>query len=196
MFTLGQKSILRTAVFMIGIFAALPIAKAVDPPVAGDVSKKESMDVRYARAHLKLAQLDLRRVMEEHKRVPDLLPVTVIENLKRHVAIDETQLEQALKAPDGNLHEIYLRSAKVAVELAEADLKRKQKSYEQSPSTRSSLDVERAVAVVEVAKLHLEITEAKQSSLSSLMYLQWQIEVLRNQVLELQIQVQTGRRTP
>jgi hypothetical protein len=118
----------------------------------------------------------------------------MIDGVRKHVAIDEEQLRVALQGADGLVHQVYIRSAKVAVELAEADLQRKQAAYQTLASKFTSLEVDRAAAVLEVAKLHLEITEKKEASLSSLMYLQWQIEMLRNQVLELQVQMEAKSR--
>jgi hypothetical protein len=180
------------------ILGSLTLASAnADQPTSAKVGdgsqEQESVNVRYARAHLTVAKLDLRRAMEVDKQMPNLLPISAMESLKRHVAIDKEQLKQALESPDGNFHDIYIRSAKNAVALAEADLKRKQEVRDKMPGRVTEYDAERAKAVLEIAKLHLEITNGKESSLSSIMYLQWQIELLRNQVLELQLQVQLGR---
>ena len=76
--------------------------------------------------------------------------------------------------------------------MAEADLKRKQEALAKMADYATKYDVERMQAVLEISRLHLEITNQKKSSLSSLMYLQWQMEVLRNQVLELQLEVKLG----
>jgi hypothetical protein len=169
------------------------LAMADEPPQisAKAPSDAESLDVRYARAHLELAKLDLRRAREIFSRYPQAMTVRTIENLEKHIAIDEEQLKQAKKTPDGSLHRIHVRGAEVALELAQADLKRKRMVFEKMPSTMAQLDVERAAAVAKVAMLNLERTKAQQASLSSLSYLQWQIETLRNDLLELRIQVET-----
>ena len=80
-----------------------------------------------------------------------------------------------------------------AVAMAEADLKRKQEIFSRMPDNTTKYDAKRAEAVFEIAKLHEEITNEKESSLSSMMYLQWQIETLRNQLLELQLKVNLSR---
>jgi hypothetical protein len=94
-----------------------------------------------------------------------------------------------LKGGEGDLHQIYVRSAEIALELAEADLQRKQKAYQALPDKTQVAEVKRAEAVLEVVRLQVEITKEKESALSSMMYMQWQIDVLRNQVLELQTQL-------
>lgn len=154
-----------------------------------EAAEQESLEVRYSRAHVRLAKMDLRRFLAVRARNPDALPREAGEDLQKHLAIDEEQLKQTLKGPDADLHQIYVRSAEIAVELAKRDLARNQEAYQQLPNRHQAFEVERAEAVLDVAKLHLEITKSKESSLSSMMYLQWQIDVLRNQVLELQQQV-------
>lgn len=154
-------------------------------------SDLESIDVRYARAHLELAKVDLRRAHAIAAEFPTVDFARELENLKRHVDVDEEQLTQAKRFPDGNLHQIHIRGAEVAVELAESDLQRKRKAHEILPTHWSAIDVERAAAVAKVAKLNLERTRDQEASLSSLRYLQWQIEKLRNDLLELQIAFET-----
>ena len=154
-------------------------------------SDSESIDVRYARAHLELAKLDLRRAQAIADEFPTVDFSRSLEGLKRHVDVDEEQLTQAKKFPDSDLHQIHIRSAEVAVELAESDLQRKRKAHKILPTLWSAIDAERAAAVAEVAKLNLERTRAQEASLSSLRYLQWQIENLRNDLLELQVAFET-----
>lgn len=155
------------------------------------LTEGESLDVRFARAHLRLAKIDLYRFLEQHQQNPNLLSNVVGEELQRHVAIDSEQLRQALLGDEGDLHQIYMRSADVAVELAKRDLQRKQRAYEQFPSETQEWAAKRAEAALEVMKLQAEMTRSKKSAYSSMMYLQWQIDLLRNQLMELQTQVQT-----
>ena len=195
MFARITLSGLQTIVCLIFAAVAFSVPAALaDEPVASpsdQTEEQESLDVRYARAHLRLANLDLLRFLEVQKEHSDALPIEAGADLKRHVAIDEEQLKQALKGPDGDLHEIYMRSAKLAVELAKRDLQRKQKAFEEFPTDEQAFAVKRAATVVELTQLQLQITLSKRSAMSSMMYLQWQIELLRNQVLELQIQLKS-----
>jgi hypothetical protein len=187
---------LRMLAFM--ILGSLTLASAnADQPTAAKVGdrsqEQESLNVRYARAHLALANLDLRRAMDMDNQIPNFYTNSAMESLRRHVAIDQEQLKQAIQAPNGNFHDIFVRSAEASLKMAKADLRRKQKAREKMPSDTSIYEEKRAEAIVEIAKLQLEITNDKESSQYSLMYLQWQIEELRNQVLELQLQVKLGR---
>ena len=198
MFARITLSGLQTSACLILAAVALSVpATMADEPAASpsdQTEEQESLDVRYARAHLRLANLDLLRFLEVQKEHPGALPIEASADLKRHVAIDEEQLKQALKGPDADLHEIYMRSAKLAVELAKRDLQRKREAFEEFPNDEQAFAVKRAETVVELAQLQLQITLSKRSAMSSMMYLQWQIELLRNQVLELQIQLKSQSR--
>lgn len=178
-----------------GFVGMVGVSRSIADEPTQDLTERssdlESIDVRYARAHLELAKVDLRRAHAIAAEFPTVDFARELENLKRHVDVDEEQLTQAKRFPDGNLHQIHIRGAEVAVELAESDLQRKQKAHEILPTHWSAIDVERAAAVAKVAKLNLERTRAQEASLSSLRYLQWQIEKLRNDLLELQIAFET-----
>lgn len=194
----SDNSIFQLRMLAIMILGSLTLASAnADQPTTAKVGdrsqEQESLNVRYARAHLALAKLDLRRAMEMDNQIPNFYPISAMESLRRHVAIDQEQLKQAKQAPNGNFHDIFVRSAEASLKMAKADLRRKQKAREKMPDATSIYEEKRAEAIVEIAKLQLEITNDKESSQYSLMYLQWQIEELRNQVLELQLQVKLGR---
>lgn len=166
---------------------------------AQDVEKKEpageseSLDVRFARAHLVLAKADLKRALELNKRFPNSVPLAALENYRKHVAIDEELLQQALEGSDGHVHKIYMRAAEISEQIAKDDLSRKRKTLKDFPSEMSELDVERAEAVLAVAQLNRMRTAKQEASLSSLEYLQWQIEQLRHELLELRVRVETDR---
>jgi hypothetical protein len=189
--------IFRLRLLITGILAvsALSLASADQPQVTGNGSpasrEQESLEVRYARAHAKIANLDYLRFLKARENFPESLPLAAGADLKRHVAIDEEQLKQAMKGPDADIHEIYIRSAKLGVELAKRDLQRKRKASQQFPGELQALAVQRAEAVAELAQLHLEVTLKKKAAISSMVYLKWQIDILRNQLLELQVAVKS-----
>jgi hypothetical protein len=165
-----------------------------DPPITNTTSSEpaavESLDVRYARSHLELAELDLRRALEWNKRMPGLFSDRTIAYLRKHVEIDGEQLSQSIAQQNPDVHEIYIRGAEAAVELADADVQRRQVIYKSFPDNFHALELDRAIAVAKVAKLCLERTVAKKSSTDTLSQLQWQVDELRNQLLEIQIKME------
>lgn len=157
----------------------------------------ESVEVRLARAHVALAKLDLQRAMESNKRLPGVYPSEFIEKLKLHVVIDEANLEQCLKGKDADAHQVCIRNAEASVKLAEADLKRATGIHRRRPTAGNVLNVKRAEVAAKIAKLNLESTQDLEASESVATHLQWQIDQLRHQVLELQMRHQdiTARET-
>ena len=153
----------------------------------------ESIEVRLARAHLQLAKLDLHRAMEANKQIPNVLPDTFIETLQLHVVIDEEQLRHCLNGEHHDSDQMCIRRAEARVKIADADMKRTRAVHERMQSTTSKLDLERATAVANIARLNLERTREPEHSESIVTHLQWQIDDLRHQVLELQMEM-TARR--
>ena len=175
------------------VTAPLSIVNADPPttkPTLSESAAEESLNIRHARAHLELAELDLRRALQWNKRIPDLFSDRTIAYLRKHVEIDGEQLSQSIAHQNPDAHEIYIRGAQAAVELADADVQRRQAIYKSFPDNFHALELDRAIAVAKVAKLSLERTVAKKGSIDTLSQLQWQVEELRNQLLELQIKME------
>jgi multidrug resistance efflux pump len=156
--------------------------------------EEESLEVRYARAHLELAKLDLERAKAWNKRVPNVFSQRTIDYLRKHVEIDEEQLKQAMRPDYSDVHEIYVRTAKAALDIAEADVARKAEGYKELRDPYTALELDRAVAFAHAARLNLERTLNQAGGLHSLSYLEWQVEELRNQILELHVKVEAASR--
>lgn len=177
--------------FATGLLITWRNARADSPNGEKPVSTSdsaESLDIRLARSQLDLAKLDLRRGMEAYKQIPSRKSAALLERLRLHVQIDEERLAQSLLREDGDPHQVCIRSAEAGVRIAKADLKRKLGRHESMPDAFSKLHVERAQVAVEVAVLTLERARAIDSPGATLKHLQWQIDELRHQVLELQLE--------
>ncbi len=156
--------------------------------------EEESLEIRYARAHLELAKLDLERAKAWNQRIPNVFSERTLDFLRKHVEIDEEQLKQAMRPDFVDVHEIYVRTAKAALDIAEADVARKAASYKKEHDHYSGLELDRAMAFAQAARLNLERTLNQGGALHSISYLQWQIEELRNQILELHVKVEAASR--
>ena len=150
---------------------------------------RESIEVRYARAHWELAKSDLSRALAMNERIPDLFSERELDSLRKHVAIDQEQLNQLLQGHAYNVHEIFLRTAESTLGICKAEVARKQHAYKKSPDHYSSLALDQAKAQLKVAELNVERTRLQKDSISTISYLQWQIDELRNQLLETQLKL-------
>jgi hypothetical protein len=157
-------------------------------------AEEESLEIRYARAHLELAKLDLERAKAWNQRIPNVFSERTLDFLRKHVEIDQEQLKQAMRPDYVDIHEIYVRTAKAALDIAEADVARKAATYKKERDNYSGLELDRAMALAQAARLNLERTLNQGGSLQSISYLQWQIEELRNQILELHVKVEAASR--
>ena len=71
---------------------------------------------------------------------------------------------------------------------------RKALSYKKEHDHYSGLELDRAMALAQAARLNLERTLNQGGALHSISYLQWQLEELRNQILELHVKVEAASR--
>jgi hypothetical protein len=160
-----------------------------EPGTKPATEANESLEVRYARAYLQLAQADLQIAVEENKKVPGTYPEAAIEPLRRVVAIAEEQLKHALGESAHDLHSVHIRQAEAAVAEAESDLQRTLAANRRLPGLVDPTQLHRAHLRVEVAKLAL--AKARAVNAHNLPeHMQWQLEELRMELLQLQSQVQ------
>ena len=178
-------------VFLVTLLAmSLWTARADQPQSKGtEVARgdTESVQVRLARAHVALARLDLRRVLDANERGQGVYSTEYVDKLRLHVAIDEAELQQCLKGEDKDPHQVCIRGAEAAVRIAEADLNGARAVQQRMSSNSNALVAERAEIVERIASLNLERMKQLEDSESALAHLQAQIDQLRHQVLELQL---------
>lgn len=189
-----RKLLSATIVLVAGCLIMAFSNLSADPPPNTQAGTVESLDVQYARAHFELAKLDLQRALDINRQSPRLLSERTIGNLRKQVEVDREKLTQVRQGADVNVHEVWVRSAEVGLEIALEDLDRKRAVFDESPDDQSRFELERAQAVVRVAKINLQRMKIEPGSAHTLSYLQWQIEELRNQVLDLEIKLEQSQR--
>ena len=149
----------------------------------------ESVAVRYARAHLELAKLDLRRALEWNNRIPNLFSDRELDSLRKHVEIDREQLKQSQRGYDSSVYQVVLRTAETTVDSCQTEVSRRQEIYQASPNRFNAMELDHAIARLKVARLNLERTTSQKESISTIAFLQWQIDELRNQLMEVQLRL-------
>jgi len=151
------------------------------------VEHSENVDVRIARAHVELAKLDLRRAQEANERIPLLFSEEYLEKLRLHVTIDQARLEECLKQDHSDSHNVWLRGAQASVQLAEADFTAARALYKDTPTEANLLRAQRAEIVVNLSRLNVEKMKQLGETETYIAHLQFQIDQLQHQVLELQM---------
>jgi hypothetical protein len=153
------------------------------PPIVHDTIP-ESVEVRYARAQLQLAEANLIRVEQRNERVARSVPSSVVAEFQHDVAVAKTRLEQAAAGPASNEFQVWLKRAEAERKAAETTWKNATAANKRVPGTFEPLDVERFRLRAEVAKLQLERGQVLAGA-GREAQLQWEIDMLANQVQRL-----------
>jgi hypothetical protein len=144
----------------------------------------ESVDVRYARAQLALAEANLSRVEQSNKQAERTVPSSIVAEYQDDVRVAKSRLQQATAGSAGGGYQVWLERA-VAEEREAATAWQKATAANGSvPDTFAAIDVERYRLRAEVAKLQLERGQSLVNA-GREAQLQWQAELLDNQVQRL-----------
>lgn len=155
-------------------------AKQDSPPQKA--GEKEPARVRYARAYLALAKLDVQIANDRNKQVAETLPPGIMIVLERRVALAEQWLKEA--QGDGKSDDITVRIGEIYLRTAEANLAQGERVNQISPLRPRAL--ERLRLKVDLAQSALATAKALDPS-SPEAVLQFNIDRLREEVSEMHI---------
>ena len=153
----------------------------------------ESVEVRYARAQMQLAEANLHRVEHSNKRLARSVASSVVAEYQHDVQVAKTRLEQATAGRAANEFQVWLQRAEAERRAAETTWKNATAVNGREPGTFEPLDIERFRLRAEVAKLQLERGQTLVDS-GREAQLQWEIDMLDNQVQRLK--EESSRTTP
>jgi hypothetical protein len=159
------------------------LAPLSETPAPNDTIS-ESIDLRYARAQMQLAETNLNRVEQSNKRVADSVPSSVVAEYQHDVQVAKTRLEEAVAGRAAGDFQVWLQRTEAERRTAETAWKDATAANISVPGTFGPLDIERFRLGAEVAKLQLERGQALVDS-SREDQLQWEIGVLDNQIQRL-----------
>jgi len=150
----------------------------------------ERLDVRFAQTYLKLANIELKKALETNNKSPAAYSAALVERLRQNVKIAEEQLQQARMEREGDVHKVHLRDAEAAVAIAELRLNHAHAMNERLAGSYDETELERLQLNAEVAQLRLEKARDPARVSSPNAHLKWQLEQLRDEVLELHIRLE------
>jgi hypothetical protein len=168
------------------------LGQLVQAPASKD-TVSESVEVRYARAQVQLAEANLKRVEQSNKRLAGSVPSSVVAEYQYDVQVANTRLEQASAGRDGSEFQGWLKRAEAEQKVTESNWKNAKAVNDRAPGTYDPLDIERFRLRAEVAKLQLERGQ-KLADAGRDTQLQWEIDMLDNQVQRLK--EESSRTTP
>lgn len=182
-----------------GAASAAPAEPAADdtvrePAAAAPTSSAEPHDlqIHYAQARLRVAELDLARALAANGAVRDSIGSREVQRLRTHVEMLKRQVEIARSHPRTAARQAATAAAEAACADARADLDAALRANQRTPATVSDINVERLRAKVELAEVRLAMCKSPDYELSLLAELEWNIEQLTDEVIDLRHSVETG----
>ena len=170
--------------FLMAVVCLGQVQQTFIPTSAPGNTASESIEVRYARAQMQLAEVNLKRVERSNERVAGAVPSSVVAEYQHDVQVAKTRLEQATAARPSSEFQIWLQRAAAEQNAAETMWANALAVNRRVKGTFGPLELQRYQLRAEVAKLQLErgqtLIDAGREA-----QLQWQIEVLDNQVQRL-----------
>jgi hypothetical protein len=146
--------------------------------------KSESVNVRYARAQLQLAEANLSRVEQSNRRVPHSVPESVVAEYRDDVTVAQARLDQTSAGQAANEFQAWIERAATEQRAAEALWTMATAANAHLPGTFDATDLERYRLRAQVAKLQLERGQSLIAAAADAQ-MQWKIEMLDNQVQRL-----------
>jgi hypothetical protein len=149
-------------------------AGSADPKDAKN--ETDSLSLQWAKAQLKLAEMNLARIQELNKKVPRTLVGSMVQEFVEEVEQARLQLQIIEKSPQGDPYRTCIERVKMQLRAAEERAQRGLKTYESAPDVVSKNDVERLRLSAVVADLQLQRGLSLENATPH-EQLQWQLEV-------------------
>jgi hypothetical protein len=165
---------------------------AADPERSAELDPAPDLQLRYAEARLKLAELNLARAREATRKIETSIGPREIGRLESQVRLARRQVEIARERPRTTVNQTNLAAAEIAVADARADLAAAGRAIERNPGAISAINLERLRTKLELAELHLQLLEQPAYVPSLIDEMQWHIDQLTNQLIDLRHQVAAG----
>lgn len=150
-----NRRALVCAAFGGAVFGFL-IAVAWDRRSEAD-SAKDSPAVRYARAHVALAEANLEKVEVANKRVANAVPRNVVAEYREDLELAKMRLEQSLRDPGAAPMPVWLRAAEAVSKNAEIEWKSAVAANQRMAGAVDELEVERLRFQSQLAQVRLEL---------------------------------------
>jgi hypothetical protein len=151
----------------------------------------ESLEVRYARAQLQLAEANLERVNESNKQMERTVPSSIVAEYQDDVRVAQSRLQQAEAGKSAAEFQVWLARAEAERRAADTTWQKATTVNASAPNTFVPIDVERFRLRAELAKLQLERGQQLVGA-GREAQLQWQSDLLDNQVQRLKEETRDG----
>jgi hypothetical protein len=151
----------------------------------------DDLQVRYAVARLKLAELDLERALAANGRVAGAIGEREIGRLRNHLQLMQRQVQIARRRPRTSANETNLAAAELARENAREDLEAALGVARRSPDAVADVDIRRLRTKLEITEIRLELFRNPSYVPSPIDEMMWHIDQLTEQMIDLRHRVET-----
>lgn len=176
---------LLVVVFVSVAFQGIDVVSGENATTQIKKSANERIGVQYARAYLRLTEIELKNAQNQNAKVRGVVSVVEIDRLRMNVAVARTQLQNALRPRDVNKMQVHLRYAETKLATAKTELQLALKSRKKNIRSVSAGEIERLKLVAEVAQYRLEMWRDPAYLPSLLDHMQWQIDRLSEEITQL-----------
>jgi polyhydroxyalkanoate synthesis regulator phasin len=159
-------------------------------PKAGSTApaSQESLDVRYARLQLQLAETNLLRVRRMNQKVSNAVPANIVAEYQGLVAVARANLESRLQSQGKASLDDWLREAQSAAQTAQTRYRTSIAVNQRMAGTIDDEEVERLRLMAELTRLQVERGKAVADKPFDLQ-VRWQLDVLHAEIQQLQEQL-------
>lgn len=155
-----------------------------------ETKNEESLRVRYARANVRLAQMDLEIILAGNEKVTNLHSMQTIQRLRDNVAYAQDWHNYEINQSKEHLRVLRLRDVERRLKLAESDLAAAIIANQHVSGSVANMEIERLRATVEISRLAFDMASEPGMTLSSEDQLRWQVEQLRWELTRLYVQLE------
>jgi hypothetical protein len=168
----------RLAAILVILAVGVALGRTAGSAAQKDEPKQSSsLALDWAKAQLKLAEMNLARIQEMNKKVPGTLIGSMVREFAEEVELARMELKVVEKEPGGNPYLACVERLKLALRSAEDRAKRALETHEKAPDMVTKSDVERMRLSAIVTDLQLQ-RGLELENAAPHEQLQWQLEVL------------------
>lgn len=154
------------------------------PRQTGDTND-ESLEVRYARTALRLAQIEVEELGRENSRVPGVIPEMMLERARAGVQVAEAGLKRALAPSDEKGKSVHTRFVEEQARLAEQNLKNAENARRDHPESISDFEMERLRVAAEHARLRAALWRDTEGRPLNVDRIERELEQISNELIDL-----------
>lgn len=191
---MSRSTFLRAIAALSCLVLIAPSFATADEPKVGGAEKAagpgdENLDVQLAKARLDLAKVELQRVLKANERFAGTYSESTVELLRSNVDIAQARLEASSGAGVADLHAAHLRELENELKIAELRWETAVRLNKSVPNSIDAQQVESRRLRVEVARLALARARQPARVATPMDHMQWQLERLQQELLDLTVRV-------